>query len=67
MTDTKAAPVELTPAAAALLEKLSFSLPVLALYAGRRVDSAVAVFAGVDLVWAALFVIAFLRTPQPGR
>jgi hypothetical protein len=51
----------------AVLEKLSFSLPVFALYAGRRVDSAVAVFAGVDLVWAALFVIVFLRTPQFGR
>jgi hypothetical protein len=46
----------------AVLEKLSFSLPVLALYAGHRVDSPVAVFGGVDLVWAALFVIAFLRT-----
>lgn len=46
----------------AVLEKLSFSLPVFALYAVGRVDSGVAVFATVDLVWAALFTVAFLRS-----
>ena len=51
----------------AVLEKLSFSLPVLALYVARRVDSGVTVFASVDLVWAALFVTAFLRSEAPAR
>jgi hypothetical protein len=46
----------------AVLEKLSFSLPVLALYVGQRVEVSVVGFASVDLVWAALFVAAFLRT-----
>jgi uncharacterized membrane protein YuzA (DUF378 family) len=46
----------------ALLEKLSFSLPVFALYAAGRVDSSVTVFAAVDLVWAALFATAYLRS-----
>ena len=48
----------------AALEKLSFSLPVLALYVGQRVDSTVTVFACVDLVWATLFAIAFLRSDE---
>lgn len=51
----------------AVLEKLSFSLPVLALYVGRRVDSSVTVFACVDLVWAALFATAFLRSDDRAR
>lgn len=46
----------------ALLEKLSFSLPVFALYAVGRVDSSVTVFASVDLVWAALFATAYIRS-----
>jgi hypothetical protein len=46
----------------ALLEKLSFSLPVFALYAAGRVDSSVTVFAAVDLVWAALFATAYIRS-----
>jgi hypothetical protein len=46
----------------AVLEKLSFSLPVLALYVGQRVPGSVVGFASVDLLWAAFFVAAFLRT-----
>ncbi len=45
----------------AVLEKLSFSLPVLALYSGGRVASSVTMFAAIDLLWAALFVTAYLR------
>lgn len=51
----------------AVLEKLSFSLPVLALYVGRRVDSSVTVFASIDLVWAALFAAAFLQSAAHAR
>lgn len=46
----------------ALLEKLSFSLPVFALYAAGRVDSSVTVFASIDLVWAALFAVSYIRS-----
>lgn len=46
----------------AVLEKLSFSIPVWALYLNQRVSASVVGFASIDLLWAALFVIAFLRT-----
>lgn len=46
----------------AVLEKLSFSVPVFALYAAGRVDSSVTVFASIDLVWAALFATAYVRS-----
>jgi hypothetical protein len=46
----------------AVLEKLSFSIPVLVLYLGQRVSASVMGFASIDLLWAVLFVTAFLRT-----
>jgi hypothetical protein len=49
----------------AVLEKLSFSIPVLVLYHQQRVSASVMGFASVDLLWAALFVTAFLWTSPP--
>jgi len=43
----------------AILEKLSFGIATLVLYAKGRTPSLVACAAGIDLVFAALFVLAF--------
>jgi hypothetical protein len=58
-----AAPTRLRPAMpVAVLEKLSFAIPVLALYAKGQLNAQLAVFGGIDLLWAVLFTIATLKT-----
>jgi hypothetical protein len=49
---------------AGILEKLTYGLAVLALAFQNRVAGAIMAFGTVDLVWAALFVVAYLRTPS---
>jgi hypothetical protein len=46
----------------AVLEKLSFGIPMFALDAAGRVPGQIAFFAGIDVGWAALFVAAILAT-----
>ncbi len=48
---------------AAVLEKLSFGVPVVVLYVRGRVSSAVLPFGIIDLVLAVLFVCAYRATP----
>jgi hypothetical protein len=50
----------------AVLEKLAFGIPVIALFAQGRLPGAVLFFGLVDLVLAALFVRAWLVTPGAG-
>ena len=45
-----------------VLEKLVFAVPVLLLWAQRRVASSVLPFAGLDLLLGALFFASYLRT-----
>jgi hypothetical protein len=49
----------------AILEKLSFGIAVLVLYAQGRVAPLLVGFGLVDLLLAALFVIAYHVTPEP--
>jgi hypothetical protein len=49
----------------AVLEKLSFGIAVLVLYAQGRVAPLLVGFGLVDLLLAALFVIAYHTTPEP--
>jgi hypothetical protein len=49
---------------AAVLEKLSFGVAAFVLYALGRVAPLVLAPAGVDLLLAALFVAAYLKTPR---
>jgi hypothetical protein len=46
----------------AILEKLAFGLPTLVLYAQHRVAAPVVVAAGIDLILAMLFTLAFRAT-----
>lgn len=46
----------------AILEKLSFGIPVLLLYAKDRVGIDVLLFGSLDLVLGALFILAFRST-----
>jgi uncharacterized membrane protein YuzA (DUF378 family) len=48
----------------AIVEKLVFVVPVYLLYARGRVNSQVVGFASIDLIWAVLFTISYLRTPS---
>lgn len=50
----------------AVLEKLSFGIPALVLYAGGRTAASVAAAGTIDLVLGALFVLAFLGTRREG-
>ena len=52
----------------AVLEKLAFGIAVLVLFAQGRVGGSVLGPAGIDLVLAGLFGVAYLRTPSgPSR
>src|SRR5688500_10434682 len=51
---------------AAVLEKLSFGIAAMALYAQGRASAPVLAFASIDLLFAALFTAAYLRT-KPDR
>jgi hypothetical protein len=44
-----------------IIEKLSFGMAAGALYAAGRVAAVILAFGVLDLVWAALFVIAFMK------
>lgn len=50
--------------AAGILEKLAFGLPVLWLFIQKRLPASTMVFGAIDLLWALLFVAAFIRTPR---
>jgi hypothetical protein len=47
-----------------VLEKFSFGLAALALYARGRLATAVLPFAGIDLLLGVLFLVAYVRTPR---
>lgn len=47
----------------AVLEKLVFAIPALTLFALGRLGGMVAAFAGIDLLLAVLFVVAWWRVP----
>ncbi|MFL5297538.1 MAG: hypothetical protein ACJ798_14245 [Phenylobacterium sp.] len=47
-----------------LLAKLSFVVTAAAMYAVGRTPVEQALVTGPDLIWSALFVIAYLRTPR---
>ena len=49
----------------AVLEKLVFAIPALALFALGRLEATVAVFAALDAILAVLFVIAWRKLPSP--
>jgi len=58
-------PVRLRPAMiAAMLEKLPFGLLMVLLWQEGRVQPPTALLTTIDLVWGALFVAAWLRTPK---
>lgn len=44
-----------------ILEKLSFGIAGTALYAAGRLTATTAVFCVIDLIWAALFWVAFVK------
>lgn len=46
-----------------ILEKLSYAGAILALYLQGRLSAPGLIFGGADLVFGALFIAAFLRTP----
>jgi hypothetical protein len=48
----------------AIIEKWPFGVTVLVLWTQHRVAAPVVGFASVDLVWGALFTIAWFRTPK---
>ena len=49
-----------------VLEKFSFSVPAIVLYAQHRLALVTLCFGLIDLVWAALFFLAWSRTPTDG-
>jgi hypothetical protein len=50
----------------AVVEKVSFAIPIPILYALGRVPAAMVAFAAIDGFLAVLFVVAYLRTPAQG-
>lgn len=61
-------PVRLRPAMLpAVLEKVSFAVAGPLLYATGRAPAVIAAFAAVDALWAILFTVAYLRTPEGPR
>jgi hypothetical protein len=58
-------PVRLRPAIpAAVLEKVLFAIAVAALYAQHRIAVMTVCFACLDLAFAGLFILAYLRLPD---
>ena len=49
---------------AAILEKLAYSVPLLILISHKRTSPNDLLFAGIDLLLCALFILAYLRTPR---
>jgi len=48
-----------------VLEKVTYGVAIIALYLQQRVHPADLVLAGADWLFAALFLVAFLRTKDP--
>lgn len=48
----------------AILEKFSYAIAGAALFTAGRIGTTVAAFAGIDLVFGILFILAFLRTRE---
>ncbi len=48
----------------AILEKFSYAIAGAVLFAAGRISTSVAAFAGVDLIFGILFILAFLRTRE---
>ncbi len=60
-------PIRLRPVIPfAALEKLSFGIGAIALYAQGRLDHGDIYFGGIDLVLAALFILCWFRLPREG-
>ena len=59
-------PVRFRPAMLlpALVEKASFAIAIPLLYVKGRAPGMMVAAAGLDAVWAVLFVVAYLRTPK---
>jgi hypothetical protein len=51
----------------AMLEKASFVVAILLLYAVGRVAAVWIGFASMDATWLVLFLVAYLRTPRDGK
>ena len=51
----------------AVLEKLSFGIAALVLFAQQRIPGPALAGGLLDLVWAALFLVAYLRWTSPAR
>jgi hypothetical protein len=49
---------------AAIVEKLSFAVAAIFLFTGGRIPAIMFAFAMIDLLLAALFTVAFVRTPS---
>lgn len=49
---------------AAILEKLAYSVPLLILISQKRTSPNDLLFAGIDLLLCALFIVTYLRTPR---
>lgn len=47
-----------------ILEKLSYIIPCVVLYAQGRLQPLMLVSAGIDAIWAILFFVAYKKTPQ---
>jgi hypothetical protein len=45
----------------AVLEKASFGLPVIGLFAAGKISPTILVFGCIDLIWGVLFAVVFLR------
>jgi hypothetical protein len=46
----------------AILEKASFGIAVMALYSMQRISTMLVPFGVIDLIWGALFILAYLVT-----
>ena len=58
-------PVRLRPAMiAAMIEKLPFGVLMLVLWGQGRVQPPTVLLTSIDLVWGALFIAAWLKTPK---
>jgi hypothetical protein len=50
-----------------MLEKLSFGAAAVVLYANHRIPPTLLAFGVVDLIWAALFLFAYIKVSSPTR
>jgi hypothetical protein len=58
-------PVRLRPAMiAGVIEKFPFGVLVLFLWTQGRVQAPVVALCSIDIVWGALFIVAWLKTPK---